>query len=93
MKIWSLPQVNVVPIAIASLRITSKRLKDWLKKLDVRGNIRVLQQSAHLGYQPPTPQKHPPLSCQAPSPSNLKTVQAPLFRQSPSILVVCEPPR
>ena len=32
-KIWNLSQVMVVPVVIAALGVTSKRLKDWLKKL------------------------------------------------------------
>ena len=31
-KIWDLPQVVDDPVVMEVLRVTSKRLKDWLKK-------------------------------------------------------------
>ena len=48
-KIWNLSQVAVVPVVIGALGVTSKRLKDWLKKLDVRSSIELLQKAALLG--------------------------------------------
>ena len=42
-----------------------------------------------LGYQPPPSETPPPLDK---APLNLQTVQAPLFRQSPYILVFRGPP-
>ena len=41
-KIWNLSQAVVIPV-------TSKRLKDWLKKLDVKSNIELLQKAALFG--------------------------------------------
>ena len=48
-KIWKLSQVVVVSVVIGALRVTSKRLKDWLKMLDVRSSIELLQKAALLG--------------------------------------------
>ena len=48
-KIWNLSQVAVVPVVIGALGVTSKRLKDWLKKLDVKSSIELLQKAALLG--------------------------------------------
>ena len=48
-KIWNLSQVVVVPVVIESLGVTSKRLKDWLKKLDVKSSIELLQKATLLG--------------------------------------------
>ena len=33
-KTWNLSRVVVVPVVIGALGVTSKRLKDWLKKSD-----------------------------------------------------------
>ena len=41
-KIWNLSQVVVVPVLIGALGVISKRLKDWLKKLDVKSSIEFL---------------------------------------------------
>ena len=35
-KIWNLSQVVVVPVVIGALGVTSKRLKDWLEKLNIK---------------------------------------------------------
>ena len=48
-KIWNLPRVLVVTIVTGALGVTSKRLKDWLKKLDVKSIIELLQKAALLG--------------------------------------------
>ena len=48
-KIWNLPQVVVVPVVIGALGVTSKRLKDWLEKLNVKTSIDLLQKAALLG--------------------------------------------
>ena len=42
-------KVNVVPIAIATLKVPLKRLKDWLKRLDARSNIGLLHEAPLLG--------------------------------------------
>ena len=42
-KIWNLSQVVVVPVVIGALGVAMKRLKNWLKKFDVRTSIEVLQ--------------------------------------------------
>ena len=39
----------VVPVANGALGVTSKRLKNWLKKLDVKSSIELLQKAASLG--------------------------------------------
>ena len=48
-KIWNLSQIVVVPVVIGTQGVTSKRLKDWLKKLDVKSSIELLQKAALLG--------------------------------------------
>ena len=48
-KIQNLSQVVIVPVVIGALRVTSKTLKDWLKKLDVKSSIELLQKAALLG--------------------------------------------
>ena len=47
-KIWNLSQAVVVPIVTVALGVTSKNLKDWLKRLDVKSSIEVLQKAALL---------------------------------------------
>ena len=44
-KIWNLSQAVDVPLVTVALGVTSKRLEDWLKKLDVKISIEVLQSS------------------------------------------------
>ena len=39
----------IVPVVIGALGVTSKTLKDWLKKLDVKSSIELLQKAALLG--------------------------------------------
>ena len=48
-KIWNLSQVVVVLVEIGALGVTSKRLKDWLRKFDVKSSIELLQKVALLG--------------------------------------------
>ena len=48
-KIWNLSQFLVVPVVIGALGVTSRRLKDWLRKLDVKSSIELLQKAALLG--------------------------------------------
>ena len=48
-KIWNLSQVVVVPVVIGALGVTSKRLKDWLEKLNIKSSIELLQKAALLG--------------------------------------------
>ena len=48
-KIWNLPQVVVVPVVIGAVEVISKRLKDWLEKLNIKSSIVVLQKAALLG--------------------------------------------
>ena len=48
-KIWNLSQAVVIPVVIGVLEVTSKRLKDWLNKLDVKSNIELLQKAALFG--------------------------------------------
>ena len=38
-KIWYVPQVMVFPVVIGAVAETYKRLKDWLKKLNVESSI------------------------------------------------------
>ena len=47
-KIWNLSQVVVVPVVIGALGVTSKRLENWLKKLDEKSSIELLQKPALL---------------------------------------------
>ena len=47
-KIWNLSKVVVVPNVIGALGVKMKRLKNWLKKFDVRTSIEVLQKVALL---------------------------------------------
>ena len=46
---WNLSQVVVVPVVIGALGVTSKRLKDWLEKLNIKSSIELLQKAALLG--------------------------------------------
>ena len=46
-KIWNLSQVVVVPVVIGPLGV--KRLKDWLKMLDLKSSIELLRKTALLG--------------------------------------------
>ena len=47
--IWNLSQVAVVPVVIGALGVTSKRLKDWLEKLNIKSSIALLEKAALLG--------------------------------------------
>ena len=48
-KIWNLTYVGIVPIIMAALGITSKSLKDWLGKLELKSSIELLQKAVLLG--------------------------------------------
>ena len=48
-EIWNLSRVVVVPVVIGALGVTSKKLKAWLKKLDVKSSIELLQKATLLG--------------------------------------------
>ena len=48
-KIWDLSQVVVVPVVIGAPRVTSKRFKDWLEKLNIKSSVELLQKPALLG--------------------------------------------
>ena len=48
-KIWNLSQFVVISVVIGALGVTSKILKDWLKKLDVKSSIELLQKATLLG--------------------------------------------
>ena len=48
-KIWNLSQVVVVPVVIGALGVTSKTLKDWLQKLNIKSSIELLQKEVLLG--------------------------------------------
>ena len=48
-KIWNLSQAVVVPVVIGALGVTSKILKEWVKKLYVKSSIELLQKAALLG--------------------------------------------
>ena len=48
-KIQNLSQVVIVPVVIGALGVTLKRLKDWLKKLDVKSTIEIFQKAALVG--------------------------------------------
>ena len=38
-KVWNSSQVMVVPVVIRALGVTSKRLKDWLEKVNIKSSI------------------------------------------------------
>ena len=48
-KIWNLHGSVVVPVVIGALGVTSKRLKDWLKKINVKSSIELLEKAVLLG--------------------------------------------
>ena len=48
-RIWNLSQVVVVLVVIGALGVTSKRLKDWLQKLNIKSSIELLQKEVLLG--------------------------------------------
>ena len=50
-KIWNLSQVVVVPVAIGALGSLRKTEEPWLKKLDVKSSIKLLQKVALLGTE------------------------------------------
>ena len=51
MKIWNFSKVVAAPFVIGALGVTSKRLKDWLKKSDEMGNKGFLHKAALLELQ------------------------------------------
>ena len=48
-KIGNFCPVAVVPVVTGALGETSKRLKDWLKKVNVKSSIEIVQKAALLG--------------------------------------------
>ena len=48
-KIWNLREVRVIPVVIGALRMTSKDLKNWLKKIYIKSSIELLQKATLLG--------------------------------------------
>ena len=48
-NILNFSQLVVIPVVIGALGVTSKRLKDWLKKLNVKCSVELLQKAALLG--------------------------------------------
>ena len=48
-KIGNFCPVAVVPVVTGALGETSKRLKDWLKKVNVKSSIGIVQKAALLG--------------------------------------------
>ena len=38
-KIWNLSQVKVIPVVTGALGVTLKRLKNWVKKLNLKSSI------------------------------------------------------
>ena len=48
-KIGNFCPVAVVPVVTGALGETSKRLKDWLKKVNVKSSIGIVQKVALLG--------------------------------------------
>ena len=48
-KTWSLTYVSIVPIIAAPLGITSKNLKYWSGKLELKSSIELLQRAVLLG--------------------------------------------
>ena len=50
-KIWDMYQVGVVPIVVAALGVTSKKLNDWLTKLGVKSSTELLQKAVLMGAE------------------------------------------
>ena len=48
-KIWNLTQAVAVAIVIGAVGVTSKKLKDWLKNLDVKSSKELLKKAALFG--------------------------------------------
>ena len=48
-KIWKLKYVGVIPIIVGALGIVSNNLKDWLEKMNLKGDLEILQKAALLG--------------------------------------------
>ena len=48
-KTWNLSQIVVVPVVIGTLGMTSKRLKDFLEKLNINSTIELSQKVVLLG--------------------------------------------
>ena len=48
-KIWNLKQPVVVANLIGAVGVTQKKLKDWLKNLDVKSSKELMQKAALLG--------------------------------------------
>ena len=48
-KIWNMAYVGIVPIVVGALGIVSNNLKDWLKQLNLKSSIELLQKAALLG--------------------------------------------
>ena len=68
-KIWNLSQA--VPVVLEALGVTSKRLKDWLKKLSVKSSIGLLERSIVLNCK----------NCKA-SPRDLRLLGATCFLEN-----------
>ena len=45
-KIWNLSQVKVIPVVTGALGVTLKRLKNWLKKLNLKSSIELSWKAA-----------------------------------------------
>ena len=48
-KIWNLSQIVVFRVVIGAIGVTSKILKDWLEKLNIKSSIELWQKAALLG--------------------------------------------
>ena len=48
-KIWNLSHNVVAPVVTGAIEVTSRRLKDCLKKLDLKSSILLLQKAGLLG--------------------------------------------
>ena len=48
-KLWNCKEVKVVPVVIGALGVISKNLKNYLKVLEVKCNVELLQKATLLG--------------------------------------------
>jgi hypothetical protein len=48
-KIWKMKKVIVVPVVVGALGVVSKKLDEWIEKLDVNIKIELIQKTALLG--------------------------------------------
>ena len=50
-KIWNLREVRVILVVVGALGMTSKHLKNWLEKINIKSSIELLQKATLLPYR------------------------------------------